>query len=538
METWDTLIRDALVIDGSGGEPFQADVAIVGGVIVRVAANGLASRRSSSGSRTSREMQIPRLAALARDDTLPVIPSEVEGSAAGFAREVIDAAGLVLAPGFIDVHTHDDTNVIREPAMWPKLSQGVTTVIVGNCGISAAPARLRGEPPDPMNLLGRADAFVYPDFGSYVDAVATARPAVNVAALVGHTTLRANHMSAFDRVATDDEIAAMRAELTDALARGALGLSTGLAYPNAYAATTEEVIALAEPLAESGALYATHMRTEFAGILDAMDESFRIGRSARVPVAISHLKCAGPENWGRSVEVLDALESAGRAHPVGCDCYPYAASSTTLDLKQVTDRIEITITWSEPHPEMGGRSLGAIAAEWEMPLVDAARRLQPAGAIYHSMSEDDVRRILRHPATVIGSDGLPNDPMPHPRLWGAFPRVLGRYSREERLFPLAQAVHKMTGLSARRFGLSGRGFVREGHAADLVLFDAATVRDVATFAEPKQPAAGIVAVWVNGVLSSRGQVATGARGGQFVARGTIDHSAFHHAGTTTEGTHA
>ncbi|HEV7990695.1 MAG TPA: D-aminoacylase [Gemmatimonadaceae bacterium] len=480
------------MIDGSGSAPFVADVALRGALIVRV------------------------------------------GDGTGVAADhVVDADGLALAPGFIDVHTHDDTNVVREPAMWPKLSQGVTTVIVGNCGISAAPARLTGEPPDPMNLLGRAEAFVYPDFRSYVDAVERARPAVNVAALVGHTTLRSNQMSSFDRVATEQEIAGMRAELRDALALGALGLSTGLAYPNAYAATTEEVIALAEPLAEAGALYATHMRTEFAGILDAMDEAFRIGRHARVPVAISHLKCAGPENWGRSVEVLDALERAGQSHPVGCDCYPYAASSTTLDLKQVTDRIEITVTWSEPHPEAGGRSLAEIARGWGASLLDAARRLQPAGAIYHSMSEDDVRRILHHPATVIGSDGLPNDPMPHPRLWGAFPRVLGRYARDEQLFPLAQAVHKMTGLSARRFGLTGRGFVREELAADLVLFDAATVRDVATFADPQRPAEGIRAVWVNGVLSSRDQAATGARGGRFLPRGPIDHSAFHHPGTPT-----
>ncbi|MEO8564554.1 MAG: D-aminoacylase [bacterium] len=487
--TCETLIRGALVLDGAGGEPFEADVVIRDGIIRHVGRNATTD-----------------------------------------AGETFEGAGLVLAPGFIDVHTHDDTNVIREPAMWMKLSQGVTTVIVGNCGISAAPARLTGEPPDPMNLLGLAEAFVYPDFRSYVDAIERARPAVNVGALVGHTTLRANHMSSFDRVASDGEIDAMRAELREALSFGALGLSTGLAYPNAFSATTEEVMALAEPLAEAGALYATHMRTEFAGILDAMDEAFRIGRHARVPVAISHLKCAGPENWGRSVEVLDALEEASRSHPVGCDCYPYAASSTTLDLKQVTDKIEITITWSEPHPGLGGRSLASIATEWGVSLTDAVTRLQPAGAIYHSMSEDDVRRILRHPATVIGSDGLPNDPMPHPRLWGAFPRVLGRYSRDERLFPLAQAVHKMTGLSAQRFGLSNRGFVREGFAADLVLFDAATVRDVATFADPQRAAEGIAAVWVNGVLSSRAQATTGLRGGRFISRGPIDHAAFYRAG--------
>jgi N-acyl-D-amino-acid deacylase len=288
-------------------------------------------------------------------------------------------------------------------------------------------------------------------------------------------------------------------------------------------------MALAEPLAEFGALYATHMRTEFAGILDAMDEAFRIGRHARVPVAVSHLKCAGRENWGRSGEVLDALEQAGREHPVGCDCYPYTAGSSTLDLRQVTDAIEITITWSEPHPEVAGRSLKAIAREWILPLLDAARRLQPAGAIYHSMSEDDVRRILRHPASVIGSDGLPNDPNPHPRLWGAFPRVLGHYARDVGLFALAEAVHRMTALPARKFGLDDRGVVHEGFAADLVLFDPATVRDVATFDDPKRPADGIHAVWVNGVLTSRGQTPTGERGGRFLPRGTIDVDAYHRA---------
>ncbi|HEX7981151.1 MAG TPA: D-aminoacylase [Gemmatimonadaceae bacterium] len=485
MQTCETLIRGARVLDGSGGAPFDADVAIADGRIAFVGTDGA-----------------PR------------------------ADAVVDATGLTLAPGFIDVHTHDDTNVVRAPEMWPKLSQGVTTVLVGNCGISAAPARLRGTLPDPMNLLGGPDSFTYPSFASYVEAVNRARPAVNVAALVGHTTLRNNQMDRLDRAATSAELDAMRAELREALACGAIGLSSGLQYASAFSAPTEEVMALAEPLADAGGLYATHMRTEFAGILDAMDEAFRIGRHARVPVAVSHLKCAGRENWGRSGEVLDALEDAGRTHPVGCDAYPYTAGSSTLDLKQVTDAIEITITWSEPHPAVGGRSLKEIAREWGMSLMDAARRLQPAGAIYHSMSEDDVRRILRHPATVIGSDGLPNDPKPHPRLWGAFPRVLGRYARDERLFPLAEAVHKMTGLPARKFGLGDRGVVREGFAADLVLFDAATVRDVATFTDPQRPAAGIHAVWVNGVLSSRDQAPTGARGGQFVSRGPIDLEAY------------
>ena len=496
MTTCETVVRGARVIDGTGAAPCVDDVAITDGVIARVAP-GIAVR----------------------------------------GEREIDAAGLCLAPGFIDVHTHDDTNVVREPAMWPKLSQGVTTVVVGNCGISASPARLHdGAPPVPFALLGDSDAFAYPTFAAYLDAIARARPAVNVAALVGHTTLRNNQMEALDRAATSDEIDAMRAELRDALARGALGLSSGLQYASAFAAPTEEVMALAEPLAEFGGLYATHMRTEFAGILDAMDEAFRIGRHARVPVAVSHLKCAGPENWGRSTEVLRALDEEGRSHPVGCDAYPYTAGSSLLDLAQVTDRIEITITWSDPHPEVGGRSLKEIARGWGVSLLDAAERLQPAGAIYHSMSEDDVRRILRHPATVIGSDGLPNDPKPHPRLWGTFPRVLGRYARDEALFPLATAIHKMTGLPARRFGLSNRGIVREGLAADLVLFDADSVRDAATFTDSQRPAEGIRAVWVNGVLSSRDQVVTGGRGGRFLPRGTIDPADYFTAFDTTEET--
>lgn len=444
------------------------------------------------------------------------------GALAGWqASQRIAGRAQVLSPGFIDVHTHDDTNVIRTPDMTPKLSQGVTTVVVGNCGISAAPVTLEGDPPDPMNLLGEADAFRYPTFAAYVEALERAQPAINVAALIGHTALRNNHMDRLDRPATEAEIEGMRAQLREALANGALGLSTGLAYANANAAPTEEVLALAEPLAEAGGLYATHLRTEFAEILEALDEAFRIGRHARVPVVVSHLKCAGVDNWGRSTEILDALDKARRFQPVGCDCYPYTASSSTLDLKQVTDDFDILVTWSQPHPEQGGKLLGEIAAQWGVSLMDAATRLQPAGAVYHCMEEDDVRRILRHPATVVGSDGLPNDPLPHPRLWGAFPRVLGRYSREQQLFPLAEAVHKMTGLSAERFGLTGRGFVREGYWADLVLFDPDTVADAATFTDPMQPAHGIAAVWVNGVLSWQDRAPTQhARAGRFVRRGT------------------
>ncbi|MGO4000550.1 N-acyl-D-amino-acid deacylase family protein [Pseudomonas fluorescens] len=472
-----TLIRNASIIDGSNRPAYSADVGILNG-------------------------RIERIGDLSADH----------------ADEVVDARGRVLAPGFIDVHTHDDTVVIRQPQMLPKLSQGVTTVIVGNCGISASPVKLRGDPPDPMNLLGTSAAFVYPRFSDYRAAVEAARPTLNVAALVGHTALRSNHLDDLQRTASAAEISAMREQLRESLEAGALGLSTGLAYASAFSASTDEVEQLATELAAFGAVYTTHLRSEFEPVLEAMDEAFHIGRQAKSPVIISHLKCAGAGNWGRSPQLLAALEQAAQSHPVGCDCYPYAASSSTLDLKQVTDAHRITITWSTPHPQVSGRDLIDIAAEWGLSLEDTARRLQPAGAVYYGMDEADVRRILAHPLSMVGSDGLPEDPFPHPRLWGAFPRVLGHFSRDLGLFPLHTAVHKMTGLSAARFGLKQRGEIRQGYWADLVLFNPATVRDVADFSDPQRSADGIDGVWVNGVRSYVDGQANGQRHGRFLAR--------------------
>src|SRR5580692_6455234 len=323
MPRCDTLIRNARVVDGSGTDAQTADVAVDAGVVCAI------------------------------------------GQLSHYAgKQVIEGDGHVLAPGFIDVHTHDDTTVIRNPQMMAKLSQGVTSVIVGNCGISAAPVRLTGAPPDPMNLLGEADAFRYPTFASYVAAVNEARPTVNVAALTGHTALRSNHMDRLDRSATRAEIQAMRVQLIEALESGALGLSSGLAYASARSAPAEEILSLAEPLAAAGAIYVSHMRTEGEEILAAMSETFDTGRHCHIPVVISHLKCAGIANWGRSGEILHALETARAGQPVRCDCYPYAASSSTLDLRQVDDRVRIVITWSNPHPEIAGQTLQEIALAW------------------------------------------------------------------------------------------------------------------------------------------------------------------------------
>ena len=474
---YEWIIRQAQIIDGSGQAPFAADLAIAAGKIV--ALGDLADAR---------------------------------------AEQEICAPGWVLAPGFIDVHTHDDLEVIRAPQMLAKISQGVTSVVVGNCGISASPVSLRGELPDPMNLLGAPSEFVYGEFARYAAAVECAQPAVNVAALVGHTALRNNHMDTLDRAANAAEIAQMRAQLRSALQQGALGLSSGLAYGSAIASSAEEVQQLAQELRECGGLYTTHLRTEFDGILVALDEAFATGRQAAVPVIVSHVKCAGAGNWGRSQQVLHRLENAAAQQPVGWDAYPYSASSSTLDLQQVTEDFEIVITWSEPHPQQGGRELAAIARDWGVSLYEAAQRLQPAGAVYHGMDERDVQRILAHPLTMIGSDGLPKDPLPHPRLWGAFPRVLGHYSRDLQLFDVSEAVRKMTRLSAERFGLDDRGRIELGAAADLVLFDPQRVRDSATFTQPQQLAEGIEAVWVNGVLTYRDKQLTGERAGHFLRR--------------------
>ncbi|MGI4837921.1 MAG: N-acyl-D-amino-acid deacylase family protein [Janthinobacterium lividum] len=458
--TFDLLFRAVTIVDGTGAAPYVADLATQGDRIVAL------------------------------------------GDLSGYhAQRIIDGNGRCLMPGFIDVHTHDDTNVIRTPEMLAKISQGVTTVIVGNCGISASPVTLRGAPPDPMNLLGTREAFVYPTFQSYIDAVEQAVPSVNVAALIGHTALRSNVMAQLDRAAYDNELHAMCLALEAALDAGAIGLSSGLAYTNAKQAPMAEMQALVDIIGAHGALYTTHMRNEHDGLLDSLQESFTTARNAGADLVISHLKCAGAGNWGRAPLALAALEKAASQQSCNCDCYPYAASSTTLDAWRVDGQMEILITWSEPHPEMACQTLKDIAEQWGVSQWQATERLRPAGAIYHMMSEDDVRRILAHPLSMVGSDGLPNDPNPHPRLWGTFPRVLAHYCRDLKLFDLAEAVRKMTGLSAARFRLQDRGVLREGAFADLTLVDMQRIEDVATYSDPCRQAPGIDLVVVNGVVS-------------------------------------
>lgn len=479
-------------------KPSRADIALVGGTIV----DGTGEDRKSGD-------------VLITGDRITGIVAP--GSAGQHAVRTIDVSGRVIAPGFIDVHTHDDNAVLVNSAMTAKLSQGVTTVIGGNCGISLAPMVPKDLPP-PLNLLGGRSAFRFTRMKDYAEAVNATAPGVNIAALVGHQTLRVGTMKDVGRKADAAEIDRMRELLGECLDAGAIGFSTGLWYKPNAAADIDEVAALAEMMSDKGGVYTTHMRDEHDKVLESLHETFETANRADVPVVISHHKCAGPKNWGRSNETLPLIEAARQRQPVSLDAYPYTAGSTVLEPQMVDESIRIMVAWSVPHPEMAGKDLADVAAQWNLAQRDAAIRLAPAGAIYFQIDEDDMRRILAYPPTMIGSDGLPHDTHPHPRLWGTFPRVLGRYCRQEHLFSLEQAVHKMTGLSARNFGLKDRGVVSDGAYADLVVFDPETIIDQATFEQPMQPATGIDYVMVNGTIGWSKGAGTGNTGGRFIHR--------------------
>ena len=472
-ETCDLLITGGTVIDGTGAPRVRADVAVADDRIVAVG-----DLASMSAGRT------------------------------------IDAVGHVVAPGFIDVHTHDDRALLSSPTMDMKASQGVTSVVVGNCGISLAPLKLDRRPPPPLDLLGDETWWRFESFGAFLDTLDQAPAAVNAAFLVGHSTLRVGVMDRLDRPASSEEVASMRGTLEASLDAGACGLSTGLWYAPANQAPTEEVIELARALRVHKGRYVTHMRDEGDHVIDSLEETFLIGREAGVPVIVSHHKVHGKKNHGRSAETLALFERYRRDQEIGLDVYPYHASSTVLKTDSIEFSKRVLVTWSVPHPEMSGRDLEDIAAEMGCDKFEAAERLQPAGAIYFSMDEDDVQRILYYPNAMIGSDGLPHDERPHPRLWGTFPRVLGHYARDVGLFTLEEGVRRMTSLSAQQFGLKDRGVVAPGKFADLCVFDPVTVKDLATFEDGAKPSAGIAHVLVNGreVWSETGS--TGNRPGR------------------------
>jgi N-acyl-D-amino-acid deacylase len=477
MASYDIVIRNGQVADGTGKALFAADVALKGDRIAAVEA-----------------------------------PGTLRGD------NEIDATGKVVAPGFIDVHTHDDTALIDNPTMAMKASQGVTTVVCGNCGASAAPY-IRDDVGHFLSLIVRNQANISKSFAEFAGKVEAAKPAINGAFLIGHSTLRMNFMGDdLARTATPGETSAMRDLLDQSLEQGAIGMSSGLFYAVANAASTDEVAEVAKPLGKWGGVYTAHMRDEGEEILKAMDETFEIGRRAGASIIVSHHKCSGRANFGRMVETLPKFTDAMKKQEIAFDVYPYVAGSTILRSDMLERADKVLITWSDKVAGMGGRDLKEIAAEMGCSMREAADRIQPAGAIYFMMDEKDVQSAMAHPGAMIGSDGIPFDAHPHPRLWGTFPRVLGHYSRDLGLFPLEDAVRRMTSYSAQRFGLAKRGTIKSGFYADVCVFDPATVIDTATFEKPISAAKGIDVVLCNGEVVWRDGKPGGGRAGRALKR--------------------
>ncbi len=495
-DRFDLVIRGGTVYDGTGTPGTRADVGVRGDRVVAV------------------------------------------GAVAGRGAEELDASGLAVTPGFIDVHTHDDFAVLLEPEMSFKILQAVTSDVVGNCGSGVVPfeAGLRRF----RRLHPGADPKPWDGFGGYLERVSEARPSCNVAVLMGHGSLRHGAMALEQRAPTTVELDRMRAWVREGVAAGAVGLSTGLIYEPGRYAKTDEIVALARELGgPAGGLYASHMRNEAEGLLDAVREAIRIGEEAGVPVQISHHKASGRNNWGRVRDSLRLIEEArARGVDVTADQYPYVAGSTSLfavvqnggfrsDSPGGLGELggdEVLVASAPKHPEWEGKTVAALAASWNLDSAGAAHRIVDAEGeacfvVIFTMAEADVKTVMAHPTTMIGSDGVPTGGKPHPRLYGCFPRVLGHYVRDEKVLDLATAVHRMTGMPARKFQLADRGVVCTGAFADVVVFDPARIDDVATYESPRQTPTGIRAVYVNGVAVARDSAHTGARPGRALRRG-------------------
>jgi N-acyl-D-amino-acid deacylase len=523
----DILIKNGLVVDGTGKPAFKADVGIAAGRIALVAEG---------------------------------IEQET--------KRTIQAPGLYLAPGFIDPHTHSDLTLLADPRAESKIHQGVTTEVIGNCGFSPAPLlgaaveEVRAE----AELLGID--VTWTSVAEYLECLRHPGITVNVVPLVGHNTVRGSVLGYDDVQPEPAKQAEMERLVADAMEQGARGLSTGLFYPPGFYARTEEVINLARVAAHHGGIYASHIRSESDLLLEAVAEAIEIGEQAEINVEVAHLKLAGYHNWGDVDRLIVMLEEA-RARDVrlGCDQYPYNASSTWLaamlpywaqaggakataerlgspdvraqlrkdweenrveweDRGGVRDWTDILVSECDTRPEVLGKSIAEIAAAEGKDPLEAAFDLivvskGQVGCVWFDQSEENVRTLMRHPMVVVGSDGSSMSPhgvlgqrRPHPRSYGTFPRVLGRYVREEKVLSLEEAVKKMTSVTAERFDLTDRGVIREGSWADLVLFDPQTVTDRATFTDPHQYPVGIPYVVVNGVVVIDQGQHTGALPGQ------------------------
>jgi N-acyl-D-amino-acid deacylase len=526
----DILIRGVQVIDGSGAPGRVANVAI-------------------------------------RDGRISAVTTEQISQ----AHRIIDATGLVAAPGFIDIHTHSDFTLPLNPRAESKIRQGVTTEVLGNCGFSVAPA-LPGKVEVLRDYLAASAPWLEFHATSFANYMHTfPATSVNTIMQVGHHTLRLMAMGMDDRAPSPDELHQMQELLEEALHAGALGLSSGLfTTPGGYA-DSDEMIALGRVLRRYGAGYASHVRNEANRVFEAVQEAIAVGEACSVHVQIAHLKLSGTDNWGGASRLLAEIEAARqRGVHVDCDHYPYttatnplrnllptwvqaggmeamlqrlAESGTRERLRQdiaaqglnnfgrISSWDDVRIAISPHQPQYAGQTIGAIARSRGSDPLDTVCDYLIADRghtriLITSMAEDDVQTILRTPTVLVGSDGTSLAPYgvtgqgkPHPRFYGTFTRVLGHYTRELGLLSLPQAVYKMTGGSAKALRLADRGLLREGYWADLTLFDPQTVADTATYDDPHQYAAGISTVLVNGVVVIDEGEHTGALPGQVLRRG-------------------
>lgn len=468
---YDLIIRDVRIVDGTGAPAREGDVAVKEG----------------------------RISAVGRP----------AGGVAVGASELDGGGHLVCAPGFIDTHTHDDAALVRHPGLEFKVAQGCTSLVIGNCGFSGFPATGRED----IESVAGAD---WQDLDGFRRAIAARPFACNAIALIGHNTIRTITMGpAGQGPPTARQLDAMRSQVERAMEQGACGFSSGLIYTPGKWSETEEIIELARPAAERGGIYATHLRNEGDYLLEALDEAMAIGREAGLPVHISHHKAAGESNWGKvadSLAKVDQANAAGAA--VTLDFYPYTASSGPM--VEYVDPDDVSEEWAKrtrvascpPYPEYQGRMLVDLLSAEGVGMADLVRRILSGTdgdrtiSISYGMSEDDLVTNLRHPLMMVGSDGIPLlQGFPHPRLFGTFPRIFAEYVRRRQVIGLEEAVRRMTSLAADRFGLAGRGRLIEGTWADLVVFDADTVRDTATYDDPKRQPVGVQWVVVNGRLA-------------------------------------
>lgn len=485
------------------------------------------------------------------------------------AARRLDAAGCVVAPGFIDIHTHSDLELLADGRVESMLRQGVTTQVTGNCGLTAAPVHdgIRSDLRKTMSGPDCGPEWSWNSFGQFLDRLRAAPKATHVAALVGHGAIRAAGMGFGARKPTAAELDAMKALTAEAMEAGAVGISSGLVYPPGIYCETEELIELCRVVAAHGGYYATHMRGEADPVVESVREALRIGREAGIPVEISHHKAVGRENWGKVHTTHRLIEEAARSHDVTYDLYPYTAGSANLSqlvppwahaegpeamlarLRDPAQRprivhdmvhgtpgwgnffrvdwgtIQLSYVGSPRFAWMQGLTVQAAAERAGRDPVELSLDLILADdnrtrMVNFVIDEADLDFLLPQPESIIGSDGhgyTPGGPtgggQPHPRSYGTFARVLSRYVREKRLLSLEAGVHKMTGKPARKLGLARRGEVREGYFADLTVFDPDGIRDRATFEAPHQFAEGVHYVLVDGHLTlDRGALSEGLVG--------------------------